>query len=367
MFSLLSLLSLSTLTLAAPAGPVSLQKGLGNGIKYLGRVNPATLELTWPSTGVAFAFSGTTAIIGVDASSIIGNNSAALYIDGSEAIDIPTVVGDIVIPTLAQGEHTVELRKRSETAYGTFALTGVTTDGSISTGADKIQLPNRQIEIIGDSISVGYGIDGVFPCVNTAAEENAEETYGARAAMALNADYSIVAWSGKGLIRNYLLPANDTSPIMPELWTRYGANDADGSYTFPSYWNPQVVVIALGTNDFGYLATNSTGGQSPIRPPVMKKQFTDAAVKFIEEVSGHYKRAQFFLMGSPLLSGDQHDQDNSYWTAAASQVSAKGIKAQFVDWPTQGPVYGCDYHPNALTHAAEGFVLTEAIQAALSW
>jgi len=77
-------------------------------------------------------------------------------------------------------------------------------------------------------------IDGVYPCVNAPVFENSPETYGAKAANMLNADYSIVAWSAKGLTRNYVTPNGIyTSPIMPELWTRYGANDADNSYTFP--------------------------------------------------------------------------------------------------------------------------------------
>ena len=123
--------------------------------------------------------------------------------------------------------------------------------------------PKRRIEVIGDSISVGYGVDGVNPCTNTAAVEDNPKTYGALAADALSADYSVIAWSGKGLTRNI---ADDGSPLMPEIYTRYGANDADNSYTFPAASAPDAVVINLGTNDFNYSNSRGYSSWSETRP-----------------------------------------------------------------------------------------------------
>ena len=161
---------------------------------------------------------------------------------------------------------------------------------------------------------------------------------------------------------------------MPELWTRYGADDPDNSYTFPSYWNPQAVVIALGTNDFSYIAFNASGQPYAARPPVNTTELTNATVTFVINIQKHYKKATFFLLGSPLLRDTyptdqdaQHTTDDNVMKSAVQQITAKGIKAQFVDWPTEGSVTGCDYHPDALTHAQEAYVLTEAISEALKW
>ncbi|KAM0415668.1 hypothetical protein ACHAPT_013395 [Fusarium lateritium] len=97
----------------------------------------------------------------------------------------------------------------------TFRITGVASDGTlISTAALK-----RKIEIIGDSISVGYGLDGVLPCTDSAVIQNNGKTYGALAARALDANYSVVAWSGKGLIRNYASNPPDSQPPMPFIYT----------------------------------------------------------------------------------------------------------------------------------------------------
>ena len=329
--------------------------GSSGAVRYLGRVNPATKELTWPGTGVAFSFTGTSATIGF--TSVTGTNSVDLIIDGGTPIVVSNVAGSsISTPSgLPRGTHTVVLRKRSEALYGSIFIGDVTTDGTLSASV----APTHQIEVIGDSISVGYGLDGVNPCSNSAAVEDNPLTYEALAANALNADYNVIAWSGKGIVRNY---ADDGQALMPELWTRYGANDADNSYTFPATWNPQAVVINLGTNDFGYLNT---------RQPLDVTAYTNAMVSFVKTVQKRYPNANFFLMTSPMLSDTYPTAADAQKTTQTNALNAAikqiGAKAHLVDWPTQGADVGCDYHPNAATQAAEGKVLAAAIKSVLGW
>lgn len=336
-------------------------------IRYLGRVNPATNELTWPGTGLSFTFTGSSAVIEFE--EVNGTNSVELTIDGGEPTVISNVNGAYIsTPTgLTRGSHTVELRKRSETLFGTLFVGNVTTDGTSSVES----APKRKIEFIGDSITVGYGLDGTYPCTNTAALEDNPKTYAALTANALSADYSVVAWSGIGLTRNYVSTTVDTSPIMPERYTRYGANDPDNSYTFPSDWTPDAVVINLGTNDFGYLAYNASGQPYDARNPLNITTYTNAMVSFVQSIQSHYKDAQFFLMTSPMLSDSSPTTKDAQHTtmsnALKDAISQIGAKAHLVDWPTQGSDVGCDYHPNAATHAAEATVLTSAIRTVLGW
>ena len=337
-------------------------------VRYLGRVNPATKELTWPGTGVSFTFEGTSASIGL--ASITGTNSADLIIDGGEPTVISNVEGSsISTPAdLPQGNHSVVLRKRSEANFGSIFLGDISTDGTLTTTT----APSRLIEFIGDSITVGYGLDGTLPCTNTAALEDAPLTYAALAADQLGADYSLVAWSGRGIIRNYVTTTTDTSPIMPELYTRYGANDADDSYPFPSTAIPQAVVINLGTNDFSYIAYDANGNAYAARPPLDADAYTAAMVNFtVGAVQSHYPDAEIFIMSSPLLSDTfptAEDAQKSTQTAALKEAVAQiGNKAHFVEWPTQGSDVGCDYHPNAATHAAEASVLAQAVGEVLGW
>lgn len=348
----------SLLFASAIAAPVESDDRSRSKVRWLGRVNPATKELTWPGTGVSFKFTGTKATIGLTA--INGDNSFELLVDNSPATIIPSVnTTSISTPQLPRGEHLVTLRRRSETALGTVSIGDITADGALS----PAPAPKRQIEYVGDSITVGYGLDGTLPCINNAAVTDNPRTYAALAATALKADYHVVAWSGKGIVRNYASGQNDTSPLMPELWTRYGANDADGSYPFPSSWNPSAVVINLGTNDFGYLN---------VREKLDIAAYTQAFVDFVGKVQTKYKRAAFFLLSSPMLNDGYPSAEDAQHTTQVNALKdaisrLNGTKAYFVDWPAQGAAVGCDYHPNAATHAAEGQVLAKAIGAALGW
>lgn len=326
-------------------------------VRFLGRVNPETKELTWPGTGLSFAFTGTSATIGVVSSQ--GSSSVELVVDG-EPIVITTVNGDISTPDgLEEGDHTVVLHKRSGQDFGSIFIGEVTTDGTLVSTEPR----ERQIEVIGDSISVGYGLDGMNPCVNSAEVENNRKTYGVLAAEELDADYSIVAWSGRGLTRNYADPSLGNIPVIPELYTRYGANDPESSYTFPEEWSPDVVVINLGTNDWSYL-----GVRDPMDPAV----FTEAMIEFVQTIQGHYPNATFFLLSSPMLNDDyptaEDAQHSTHAEALQNAISEIGVDdMHFLDWPSQGSDVGCDYHPNAATHAEQGEVLAQAISAELGW
>ncbi|KFA62437.1 hypothetical protein S40285_06092 [Stachybotrys chlorohalonatus IBT 40285] len=355
------LFALSFLASAAAAAAVSgiQARNETENFRFVGRVNPETRELTWPSTGVAFSFTGTTASVLID--SFWGAASVNIYIDGNpEAVVVPSVSApSIDIPTLPQGYHTVEVRKRSETYFGTFRVTDVVTDGVFGFPV----VPERKIEVIGDSISVGYGLDGDLPCTDSATLQNNGLTYGAVAARALDADYSVVAWSGKGLIRNYAQSPPDPEPPMPVVYTRYGALDPNGSFTFPSSWVPDAVVINLGTNDFSYLG---------VRDPVDPADLVNAFVDLIRLIHSNYPAAVFFLVSSPMLSDSYPSAEDAQKSTHAQAIRDTirrlcNLEIHFVDWPAQGAEVACDYHPTAETQAIGAGLLVDSISDALGW
>lgn len=322
--------------------------------RFLGRVNPATRELTWPASGIAFSFTGTTGSVPI--TSRWGDVSLEMVIDNGTPVEINNPQGaSINTPKLSQGKHTVEIRKKSETYFGSLFLGTPTTDGTLTAPP----APRRRIELIGDSITVGYGLEGVFPCTNSADNEGATKTYGALTARSLGADYSLVAWSGKGVTRNYVSSTPDTSPLMPELWTRYGANDATSSYDFATAVD--AVVINLGTNDFSY--------QDGVRPQLDVNKYTAAMTAFAKSVHAKYPTAAMFLTSSPNLGNDSAEQQKAKQVAALQKVvSQLGFKATFVNFATQDASnnnIGCDYHPSARTHQEMAGVLTNAIKQVL--
>jgi lysophospholipase L1-like esterase len=332
-------------------------------VQPLGRVNPATGELTWPASGISFNFTGTSATVPIKSS--WGSNRIEIIVDGGTPLVIDNVTGSSITtpPNLSNGQHNVVIRKMSEALYGSIYLGDPVGSTILSPGVTT----KKRIEIIGDSISVGYGIDGPYPCVNSAAVEDGTHTYGALTAKNLSADYSIVAWSGKGVTRNYVTTDVDTSPLMPELWTRYGANDADNSYDFKT--PADIVVINLGTNDFSYVGVDASGKQYSIRDQLNATTYTTALVNFTKAVQGKYPNAVIFMASSPML-GDfyptaEEAQHTKQEKAIKSAIAQLGDKVHFVSFPSQDSSnnnIGCDYHPSPLTHQQMAVILTAAIK-----
>ena len=101
----------------------------------------------------------------------------------------------------------------------------------------------------GDSISTGYGNE----CPASALKkydpkmENAYQSYGAMTARALSAELRIAAWGGKGICKNFDQTQGNT---MPVIWGKVLPRWAPAVDWNFSAWQPHVVVVNLGVNDF---------------------------------------------------------------------------------------------------------------------
>ena len=94
----------------------------------------------------------------------------------------------------------------------------------------------RLIEVIGDSISCGYGNLGTLADTECFTTESHWDTYESIAARALGAEVSTIAASGRGIIRNY---GGDTGGTMPMLYERTITNAggaASGTSTSSRRW-----------------------------------------------------------------------------------------------------------------------------------
>jgi len=149
----------------------------------------------------------------------------------------------------------IRLVKLSEASCSGFYIgtIGAFCTGDIEPTAKK----ETAIEFIGDSITCGYGIDDDQYGYFSTATENFAKTYAYLTAEKLDADYSAVAFSGYGVLSGYTSDGRINS--KDTLWNYY-----DKSAVFPdgskAYWNfdsfnPDYVVINLGTNDASYCGT----------------------------------------------------------------------------------------------------------------
>ena len=304
---------------------------------------PTPLRFTWPGSEIRARFSGTSLTIQLEETA---PNYFDVVIDGSPQPVLLTVAGIqsyVVASGLAPGLHDAVVTRRTESFFGVsrfVAFPGATLSLTAA--------PTRRIEMIGDSITCGYGVLGPDQyCSFSAATEAETHAWGAIAAAALGAAHTSIAYSGKGVFRNY---GGDTTDPMPVLWARTLADNPAIPWHFGSV--PAAVVINLGTNDF---ATGDPG-----------QAFVTAMVAFIGQIRTRYPSAEIVLTSSPMLDGAQHTSEVAYLQQAAA---ASGPHVSFLDLPPQDPSdgYGCDYHPSEATHQLMANDLVAHLQTLLGW
>lgn len=270
--------------------------------------------------------------------------------DGQKQTDLATDSGEQLYPIasgLADGEHEVFLYRRTEASFGDTNFLGVELGSGTLLAPPPA--PNRRIEVIGDSITCGYGNEGPNESCNFSADtENHYLTYGAIAARNLNAELTTIAWSGKGIIYNY---GDDKNQPLPEIYDQILPYDSSSIWSFA--WQPDVVVINLGTNDF------STDGDPS------ETEFGGAYSAFLDHLREKYPNANIMCLVPTLLGGNDLTTAESYIQNVVSAKNDPKIEAYSMSFTQTG--WGCDYHPSLLTHASMGDALTQKLKSVMSW
>jgi lysophospholipase L1-like esterase len=334
---------------ATPAGPPA--------VRYIGRFDvskPDAPSAEWSGSAMEARFSGTQVSARLGGS----NNYFDVVLDGvvQPVIKTSGQASNAIATGLAAGTHDVLVFRRDEAFDNPATFTGF----DFGSGAllAPPPAPARRIEIVGDSISAGYGDE----CPNastgfSAATENEYIAYGPVTARALGADVHVIAWSGKGLYRNLDGSMTETMPI---LWQRTIPTDASSRWD-PSRWIPNVVVINLGTNDY------NAGGGDP------SASFQSTYLQFVEQLEAAYPGV--FILGAvgPMLGGSSYAAVKKAISNVVSMRSDAGdARVRLVEFPTQdcgsdGSGCGCDSHPNAAEHQKMATVLQAAMRSALGW
>jgi lysophospholipase L1-like esterase len=324
------------------------------GVRWFGRIdatNAAQPRFSWSGNGFVARFSGTAL------AAQLTNTGAFIYkavIDGQPQPTFVTTAGQgtySVATGLAAGTHTVELFRQTEGSQGDSQLLGLNvTGGSLMTPPPA---PGRLIEIIGDSISCGYGTLGMLADTDCFASESHWDTYGAVAARTLGADLSTVAMSGQGIYRNY---GGDMMNTLPMVYTRALTNDASPSWDFRA--QPQAVIINLGTNDI----SNNKG--DPGQP------FLQAYLGLTQMVRARNPSALIVCIIGPLLSGTDLTTIRNYITMVVAMRRAAGdANIEFFDMiSTQtADKAACAYHPNPAENQIMAGLLVTELRARLGW
>ena len=248
----------------------------------------------------------------------------------------------VVISAPGEGMHTVWVYKATEAATGPVIIEKIS-----GTNVKALARPHKKlIEFIGNSITCGAAADASdVPCGKGEYHDqhNAYYAYGPRVARALGAEFILSSVSGIGIYRNW----NSDGPVMPQVYEKVDFQNQNEQRWDFSLYNPKVISIALGTNDF-----SGGDGKKP-RLPFDRARFVNSYIDFVKLIKGKYPAAQIVLLSSAMLNGDKRTLLQNCLTAVKQQVDGQFPSAMPIGLYFFQPMQarGCTGHPSVEDHA----------------
>jgi lysophospholipase L1-like esterase len=336
---------------AVPTGDSGTPAGAGP--RWVGRVDLRDLTLArmqWSGTGFIARFRGTALYATIDHpmgyfTVVVDGVVQARLVTGSSTSEVTIASG------LSDAEHTVELYRRIEPSQGTTEISGIRVDGEML----AVPPPTRVIEVVGDSITCGYGNEGADQfCSFSPDTENHFLTYAAITARALGAELSTVAWSGKGIYYNY---GDDSSAHVEPLPEIYGLTlPVESDTTQATGPLADAVVINLGTNDYS----------TDVDPT--RDEFVTSYLDLIAQVRTRHPSAMIFCTVAPLLSGsDLATAQSAIDDVVAMRHSMGDTAVKRIDLTVPDLTFGCDWHPSIAAHMTMATQLTSELRSELGW
>jgi lysophospholipase L1-like esterase len=273
--------------------------------EYKGRVEKMQenkVMLIGSASSVSFDFSGNSCTISLQSiDSWEHQNYVSLELDGKYIGRIRIEKGAVqsfpITVLNNKKTHHLSIYKATEAANGGVLFAGTTANLIAISATQK----KKKIELIGDSITCGYGNDAsAIPCGkgDWFDQHNAYYAYGPVLARDLDADFVLSSVSGYGMYRNW----NDEhldEPIIPDVYENLYLNkDKTKPYNFA--FQPDLVSICLGTNDL------SDGDGKKARLPFNEEKYVSNYIDFIKTVYKHAPNTRIVLLNSPMVSGDRN-------------------------------------------------------------
>lgn len=343
-------------------------------VKYLGRtlLQDGILWLALSGTGIEFIFEGRYLEIVLQGDDHTSGQAdlarIAVYRDEErildEMIDSSHPHYTVIDQEVSQ-ICTIRLLKLSEAPMSIIGIRELIADDAASLRPAAVK-PHR-IEFIGDSITCGYGIDDndlshTFSTVT----EDVTKAYAYQTAQALNADYSMVSYSGYGVYSGYVdeqIDVRNVSELVPPYYTLVGFSRGTyhGEAVTMTNWDfnsfePEIIVLNLGTNDNSYCRSNAA----------REHEFMQCYENFVtlvrEKNPDAYILCTYGLMNHELTTAIENVLNHYRQTSGDEYIS-------FLPLPTQTPAdgYVVDYHPSLETHCRAAEIVTARIREIMHW
>jgi hypothetical protein len=265
-------------------------------IQYFGRwdfSDPAAPTHSWPGVYIYAEFEGTSIAIKTDDNF----NYYNIFIDDVLQPVFHGTKSGVNTYTVAAGltnrNHKILITVRGETNWTKFAFNGfVLDDGkNLLTPASP---PQKKVEFVGDSYTVASG--NLWTNITTAPDGDYTDTYQGFApiiARKLNAQYTISAISGNGLVHDW---EGNKEGNIPDKFNRALAYTTTPLWDF-SRWIPNLVVICLGLNDFsGWDGYNKTISQE--NSDIFKAKYHE----FLGTLMNYYPGTKFLCVAANDLA-----------------------------------------------------------------
>ncbi len=264
---------------------------------------------------------------------------------------------------LQAGEHSLTLVRRTESKFGKTTFHGFILDSDHELLVPEPR-PLRKLEVFGDSISAGLANENRGDYTN--ANENGYAAFGPEVARQLDAEWRVEARGGGSLF-------NDWLPMIPWFDKLTGPldlqhlPDAGAALWDFAGWQPDVFILALGTND-----------SSDMYPASNQAAYVSKYKGFLSTIRSVYPNAVIFAL-APWKEGAPWDLVRSHIPLAVSElgdakvhavVPLTGSSPSYSDpWLSYPADYvsGDEYHPNLSGNQKIAAKLAEIIAPVMGW
>lgn len=191
----------------------------------------------------------------------------------------------------------IRIVKLSESQYAYTAINKLIMNEEAQ--VHKTPGKKKRVEIIGDSITCGFGNEGKAEDVFKTGTENPLRAYGVLAAEKLDCDFTLAAWSGIGIISSWIPPEEEepnTKVLAPVIYpyVDYGLFHRKGWVPNELYDyerdNCDVLVLNLGTNDASYTREDAK----------RRKAFQTAYLEFLRYLRSTHKNKPIICTSNAL-------------------------------------------------------------------
>lgn len=325
-------------------------------IQYIGRCvfEDDSATLAFPGQRITVAFEGTS--ISFAGTVLHGGAFFNANIDGKELARVDLKEGGFA-RELASGlsrneSHLLTLTRRNESWQGVVRIEAFTlsSDGSLLAAPDA---PKRKILCIGDSITCGEAADLIPPATPGIHNENAEAAYGWQLGKDFGAQVNLVSYGGKGLTRDW--QGLTTEVTAPQFFERALPDSPEPKWDH-SRFAPDLVIIALGTNDFGQGIPDEA-------------QWVEAYIAFLKRIREVHPDTPTLLLSGPTFGEGDINRITleRYLSKAVEGATEIGIEKVRTHFLAAYPGGALDEHPDAPQHRQMADEIGETIERWLGW